>query len=614
MKKLFFSFALILTFFVPSLIRAEISGEQIDNFNIEININQDSGLDVSERIVYNFGDVQRHGIYRDIPYKYQARGGNYNLRISDFAVVDENGQAYNFEISNSGDDKRIKIGDADKYVSGVKTYIITYKIKRAINYFDDYDELYWNAIGNAWGVPIYNARVAVNFPNDLSEAEIKAACFAGVYGSNAACLAESYKTGESDKFSGAVFGQDYLDPGEGMTVVIGLPKGQIYEPSVLENFLEILKDNWILFLPIIVFFAMFFYWKKKGKDPRGRGTIIAEFDAPDNLTPPEVGTLIDERADNKDVSAGIVNLAVKGYLKINYLEDSGFLFNNSDYVLTRLKEPDSNLNDWEKKLLKKLFKKDYIDDSVRNLKSQLEKNNSKKDSLAFKIIENLISEHEDNKKAIIKLADLKESFYKDLAVLKEDLYKDLVAKEYFAANPQKVRTAWVALGVLIIFGGFFMAGFFGIIGLVSFIISGVIVIVFGIFMPKRTEEGVLAREHILGLREYLQVAESDRIKFHNAPEKKPEVFEKFLPYAMVLGVEKEWARQFEDIYKANPDWYENSTGAHFTALALANNLGNFQTSANSAMATAPSSASGGGSGFSGGGSGGGFGGGGGGSW
>jgi uncharacterized membrane protein len=152
------------------------------------------------------------------------------------------------------------------------------------------------------------------------------------------------------------------------------------------------------------------------------------------------------------------------------------------------------------------------------------------------------------------------------------------------------------------------------LGAVSAIISAIIVFVFGFLMPARTHKGVLAKEYILGLKEYLMVAEKDRIKFHNAPEKNPKQFEKLLPYAMVLGVEKEWAEQFKDIYIQNPSWYNDPSGANFNSLVLLSSLNSFSSSTNSVLTSVPSSASGGGSGFGGGGGGGGFGGGGGGSW
>jgi uncharacterized membrane protein len=135
-------------------------------------------------------------------------------------------------------------------------------------------------------------------------------------------------------------------------------------------------------------------------------------------------------------------------------------------------------------------------------------------------------------------------------------------------------------------------------------------------MPQKTLKGVATKEYILGLKKYLSVAEKDRLKFHNAPDKNPQRFEKLLPYAMVLGVEKEWAEQFKDIYKQNPNWYEDRTGSPvaFNSLIFVNSLNSFSSEANSSLYSNPSSGASGGSGFSGGGSGGGFGGGGGGSW
>ncbi|MDP1845362.1 MAG: DUF2207 domain-containing protein [Candidatus Moranbacteria bacterium] len=148
----------------------------------------------------------------------------------------------------------------------------------------------------------------------------------------------------------------------------------------------------------------------------------------------------------------------------------------------------------------------------------------------------------------------------------------------------------------------------------SGIISGIIIFIFGWLMPAVTKKGAELKENILGFKDFLSVTETDRLKFHNAPEKTPESFEKFLPYAMVLGVEKEWSKQFEGIYNQQPNWYEDSSGRMFNAMILSSIVSDFSSSATAAMSSQPSSAAGGGSGFSGGGGGGGFGGGGGGSW
>jgi uncharacterized membrane protein len=146
-------------------------------------------------------------------------------------------------------------------------------------------------------------------------------------------------------------------------------------------------------------------------------------------------------------------------------------------------------------------------------------------------------------------------------------------------------------------------------------ISGIIMFIFSMFMAQKTVKGTKTLEKILGFKEFLQVTEKERLKFHNPPKMVPEVFEKFLPYAMVLGVENKWADNFKNIYNQEPSWYEGYSNHTFSAVLLANSLHNFSSSSQSVFVSQPhSSASGGGSGFSGGGSGGGFGGGGGGSW
>jgi uncharacterized membrane protein len=560
-------FILILGFW--GIISQSANAEVIDSFDAEVKINSDASFGVSEKIQYDFGIAQKHGIFRNIPIKYQARGGNYNLRISDISVKDEQGNNYNFTTSYPGNDVEIKIGDADKLVSGQKMYVINYVIGRAINYFDTQDEVYWNATGTSWPVAIKKATVKISLPQDVNKELLQSECFVGMFGSQEKCL------NNLENSSGFFSTNRELAPGEGLTVVFGFPKGIVKEPSLGERFLETLKDNGILFLPLLILIFMLWLWRKKGRDPQGRGTIIAQFDAPDNLTPLEVGTVVDEKADKKDISAEIIHLAVRGYLKIKKTESKILFITTTDYVLEKLKSADDLENDFDKKLMEALF----------------------------------------NGKESVKISELKDTFYKNLKEINEKIYASVLAKGYFPKNPDKIRKIYLGAGMIVLFMGIFFINFWGTLGVVSFILSGSIVMIFSSLMPKKTLKGVAAKEYILGLKEYLRVAEKDRLKFHNAPEKNPERFEKLLPYAMVLGVEKEWAEQFKDIFKQNPNWYEDGTGhpSAFNSLIFVNSLNSFSQSASAAY-NAPSSASSGGSGFSGGGSGGGFGGGGGGSW
>ncbi|MDD3006213.1 MAG: DUF2207 domain-containing protein [Candidatus Pacebacteria bacterium] len=557
-----------------------VGEEKIDSFDVTVKMNTDASVDVTERIDYDFGQFQKHGIYRDIPVRYAARGGNYNVRLSDVSVVDTDGATYEFVVSDSGNNKEIKIGNADTLVTGAKTYIISYKVKRVINYLGNYDELYWNVTGNRFIVPIVQASAQVSFPEVFRKEDTQIKCFSGLSGSADACDMAGYILSSDSGFvGGANFVAQDLSAGEGLTVVVGVPRGIIYQPTASEVFRETLIDNIVLFVPFLVFILAFCIWRKRGKDPKGRGTIITEFDVPDNVTPAEAGTMVDEKCDQKELSAEIIELAVKGYLKIRRQEKEMLFVKSAEYYFEKLKEADESLSEHEKILLGGIF----------------EKGNS------------------------VKLSDLKNTFYKKYNLFVKEVYGSVSQKGYFFKNPQEARVKYFVIYLFILIGFFliifnFLGGVFGAYAILSLVVSFAIIGIFSFAMPQKTESGVLLKEKILGLKNYLTVAEKDRLEFHNAPEKNPEQFEKLLPYAITLGVEKEWAKQFVGIYNASPSWYEDSRGFNnFTALYFVNSLGDFRSDFSSSAVTSPAAS--GSSGFGGGGfSGGGFGGGGGGSW
>ncbi len=561
--------------------------EKIEAFQVIIQINKDASLNIEEKIDYNFGQEQKHGIIREIPIKYKARGGNYNLRISDICVTDENNKPYNFTISYPNNYFKIKIGDPDTLITGENTYIIGYTIKRAINYFEDYDELYWNVTGDEWPVQISNAKAIVSLPENIKDSELQKLCFAGSLGITSECDQNQYIYAAENLVSDIVFEQKFLTFNEGLTFAVGLPKGVINQPKMTETIGYTLQDNWVLIIPLLIFIFCFYWWYTRGRDPEGRKIIIAQFDPPDKLSPAETGTVYDAKTHGRDISAEIINLAIKGYLKITRTEEDKF-FKKIDYTFEKIKEPDNKLNSIEENIMISLFEL-----------------------------------HGDKK--TVKLSNLKNKFHRDFRAISNNIWQLVVNKKYFTKNYKRAGTAFIILGFVLIIASISAIGAFiafsNIYLMVSLIMSGIIFILFGIFMPKRTKKGVLAKEHILGLKEYLKVAEKDRIKFHNAPEKNPQEFERLLPYAMVLGVEKQWAKQFKDIYiEQKPNWYSSTTSEQFSALALVDNLTNFKSVAAANLSSSPSSSSsgaaGGFSGFSSGGgfSGGGFGGGGGSSW
>ena len=554
---------------IPVFAHAQTTSENIKKFDVAITIEQSGNISVKESISYDFGTNQRRGIFRNIPVKYDARGGNYNLRLENINVTDDQGKPLTFTTARDGKNLSIKIGDADIYLTGLHTYIISYETDRAINFFDDHDELYWNAVGDEWEVPILEATASVTTP--ANSEQINATCFTGSTGSTDQNC-QITKTGNI-----VTYVTSQLPPNNGLTIVAGLPKGIVHELTTSEKIIRVIQDNWILALPLLVFVIMLKLWKKYGKNPKGKTIVTAQYEAPNNLTPLAVGTLFDYSVNNQDLSAEIIYLATKGYIHINRIETTKLLvLKGHDYELKKLKDAGAELTDVDKMLLSGLF----------------ESGNE------------------------LKLSDLSKnvSFGKQLQKIKTKAIEALVKDKYFPRNPWTITIMCVIIGIIFaIFGSIFSASIFGFFGGLASVVSGLIIAGFGFLMPNRTIKGVETRALILGLKEYLNTAEKDRLEFHNAPEKKPEVFEKLLPFAIALKVDKAWAKQFENIYKTNPSWYSDSSGHAFNAYFLSSSLGDFSSSLNSAVASTTASASSGGSGFSGGG-GGGFGGGGGGSW
>jgi uncharacterized membrane protein len=281
----------------------------------------------------------------------------------------------------------------------------------------------------------------------------------------------------------------------------------------------------------------------------------------------------------RDITASIVDLAVRGYLHIDETGTAhlGGLWSSKDYTftLTKKREDWSPLKDHERDLLDAMF---GTGDSV-------------------------------------SLSDLKNKFYRRLPELKNDLYGGLVSNGFYAARPDRVRGMYIglaiAVGVLIGWGGGALMDTMGMqpgAAVIAGIASGLIIGAFAWIMPARTDRGTRELENILGFREFLSRVDADRMQ---RIIKTPEMFEKFLPFAMALGVESHWAKAFEGIYSQPPQWYSGPAGVHaFNASTFTHSMSHLSATAASVMSSAPRGS--GGSGFSGGSSGGGFGGGGGG--
>ena len=525
----------------------------IDRFSADVEVLRSGQILVEEKIEVDFLEP-RHGLVRNIPVRYtDSRGITRSIRLRVRKVVDQANRPVPYKKSKQGNDLVIRIGDPDRTVTGPAIYRIIYAVDRGLLYFDDHDELYWNVTGTEWPVIPKHVSTAVSVPAPLTETRVE--CFTGPYGSTEKNCAQGELEGRV-----LVVSRDFL------TVVIGWPKGYVRSPTIFDRIGWFLTDNGVVFFPLGMLALLVYVWWTRGRDVRGRKTIIAEYDPPEGMTPGEMGTLLDARVHPRDFSAAVVNLAIGGYLRI-IEEEKGKIFKSKSYTLERIKSADEKLEEHEKIILERLF--------------------------------------ESGSRIELAQGKAKQAFNE----FAKNLYAHLARQNYFIRNPNSVRGAFILVGGALVFVGFFLGEIIGPLGLGSFAATGVMFFAFAPIMPKKTKKGTLAYERALGFKEFLTVAEKYRIQW----QEKERIFEKYLPYAMVFGVVDQWSRALADTMREPPSWYSGSF-AGWNAVAFTSSLNSFTRSANSAASPAKG-ASAGSSGFGGGGfSGGGFGGGGGGSW
>ena len=546
---------------------------QIQKFSAEIFVQPDASLDVTETIEANFIGAW-NGLYRTIPIQYTTpQGFNYTLFVKLEGVTDAAGQALKVDSSHEGHYLKWKIY-IDDATDAVRTITLHYRVNNGLKFFEDHDELYWNVTGDEWDFPVENATAEILLTPGVTG--IRTLAFTGSNGSRE----QNAKIVTSDNNVKVTMLRP-LSFHEGLTVVIGWDKGFVKQPGTGELVEQFLASNWPIFFPVPVFLFMFWLWYTRGRDPRV-GPIAVQYGPPTGMTPAEAGTLVDDDAAMRDITATIVDLAVRGYLVIEEKENDRMLglIKNKEYVFHLKKKPSewTGLKAHELILLAGIFA-----------------NGTQSD---------------------VDLSSLQNQFYKTLPGIKNAIFDGLMERGYFLHRPDYVRTAYTTGGVAIAAVFFFLGNDlsqkYGM-ALTPFsiaaIVSGAIIIGFGWFMPARTAEGAKALAGVLGFEDFLTHVEADRM---DKMEQTPERFEKFLPFAMALGVEKKWVGAFQNIYTQPPSWYQGGFyGGAFYPIMFVNSLDMMTTRASSVMASAPRSS--GGSGFGGGGgSGGGMGGGGGG--
>lgn len=573
MKKLitFFS-TLVLLFFVTS--SSLHAAEKVSNFSLRATINEDGSVRMVETIDYDFGYSEHHGIYRTIPLsKKNEDGKDYIIDLELVSITDEKGTIYSYTDSSTKKEAEFKIGNANVTVTGAHTYVLTYVLKGAISYFEDHDELYWNVTGFDWEVPFESVNATVVLPDGTVSENVYLKCFTGVSGSTAQNC-EAQKVGTSYKFATT----RSLSSGENLSLVLGFPKNTVATllpaedkltagevVGIVVGFLAVF--GLYLILPLILLVV----WWEKGRDPKVQPGPRAWFDVPkhDNrkeMTPAEVGLIIDEKIDARDVSATIVWLAINGYLIIEKMEKpKGILGVGKKDEFKFLKTKKESLNEltkFQQKVYAAIFKKDTSEATMKSLQT---------------------------------------TFFNDVKKGKDLLYEKIVSDGYFEKNPEKERQKYILFAII----SFAFANVF----------LGIVLLIFSYLMPKRTIKGAEKKEEALALKGFL-VSQERQLEFQ---ENNWHFFEKLLPYAIAFGVAKVWAKKFSQLQvPQDVSWYQGQDMSMFAVLPFVNSLSAF-TKVAETMSGVPynssRSSSGFSSGFGGGGfSGGGFGGGGGGSW
>ncbi len=554
MRKVWLLLSLIFIFFFfrPT----HVFAEKINSFDVKITAHKDGFMDVTETIDYDFENLSRHGIYRYIPL-YSKVGDLYRIIKIGNVDVQRDGQSEEFKKTQDSQKVNIKIGNASRTITGSHIYKISYTVENGIgSNFPDHDEIYWNATGNEWTIPIEKASIDV--VTDFGINPTNFICYTGTIGSkNSDCTVK-----------GSSAGTGLLSAGEGLTAVTVFSAGtfpkSILSKSAPSTFAEkIFGFVWqnilaIYFLLNIILPAILISWYQKKKNKKRFGPPAVNFDTPvdekgQRLPPALAGTIDNAKLDRNDVTATIFDLAIRKYIKLEETTESSKalgIINTSKkkQMITKLKADDGKLTSFEKKLYSRLF------ESGNN----------------------------------VDVEDLKADFYKTFQDMETEIFKQLVEKKYYTKNPKIQR------------------GFLVFFGIVSILTSNIILAGVLFFLANklngRTPLGDEIDYKIDGLKLFLKSMDRN----YNWQAMKFYTVEQMIPYAMALGYIDNFMEQLKILNPDyNPTWYTGYRGSFYGSY-----LG-FYAGMNSSITTSTPSSS---SGFSGGSSGGGGGGGGGGSW
>ena len=635
--------ALLLVFWMACGAQAE---EVIRDYHADITVFADATIEVTETITVNAeGNDIKRGIFRDFPLYAVDQNGFRREVDFDLISVERDGQPEDHHTESVSGGIRIYTGSAEVFLEpGEFTYAITYRTGRQIRYFDDHDELYWNVTGNGWMFPIEEASARVTLPGDA--VPTKTTFYTGPSGSTARNASE-------------IRGSDGLEfqttrplrPGEGLTIVLAFDKGVVAAPSPEDSTWWFIRDNLNTIIGFGGLAVIFLYylrsWATVGRDPP-KGVVVPRWDPPEGISPALVNYIENKGFSGAGwtaLSAAALDLAVKGYVELDDLDNSITIRRTGKAVTGKLQAGEAAL----------IAAIPSADDALVIDKANGKKVQTVGDSFRAAIEK----EHRDkyyksNAGYTLLGIGLSIAIVASLFIfgdLNEDVYALMLVPTFFAiffgsftvGLVHMLRSGRSVLSRIIAIVALAFIGFVAFSTLALMLISmwmdlqsthqipvllafgGILLLnlLFFFLMGAPTPLGRKLMDGIEGLRIYLTLAEKDRMNMAGAPTMSPSHFEKLLPYAVALGVEKPWSQAFEAWLATaaagaaaaayTPAWYHGSNPGGF-----GDRIGGFSSSMASTIASTipapPPSSSSSSSGFSGGSSGGGGGGGGGGGW
>lgn len=635
---------LALAAFVSLLLpRAAAAEERILSYDSQVAIRKDGTLDVTETIRVRVENVAiNHGIYRDFPTRYKDSGGRRVQVDFDLLGTQLDGQEEPSKVETRLNGVRIKIGSADRIVPpGEHQYTIRYQATRMIGRFEGYDELYWNVTGNGWDFPIDQASVTVQLPSPVRFG--RRAAYTGPQGSTEQAARVTEEAPGTIRFATT----HPLYSREGLTVAVAFPKGVVDEPPQSTRLAWFLSD-WAPPFAGAAGLAgtlgyLFYAWRKAGRDPRP-GTVVPLFSPPGDLSPAAMRYIVEQKFDNRAFAASLVDAAVKGHVRL-VEEDKGF-FRSNERRIARFERPDATpLGPPEQAALNALVS---ANDTI-----VMEPKNHAEFAAAKKALSERFSEAYDGRMFLRNYGWIGAAVVIFIAALWVAAAAVVMAEGAGSQMLILLATAGMAIAALVFHAApndkgtgrcllHLVAAVFGGAGVVLALpvipealitgnwiplaipLVGLPFVISSFFwMSAPTSEGRAVLDRIAGFKQYLSITEQERLDRMQAPKDSLQLFERFLPYAIALGVENRWADRYTGLLAAAAAapaasgaaqpfyWYSGSSSPWDDTSGFVDSLGSSLASTISSASTAPGSSSGSGGGGS---SGGGGGGGGGGGW